>query len=191
MIDQLIKKYKRNKYKEQCSTLTSLVEERDKKRIVLPYNTHCLTINNCLKKNGYDVVFESSMNLQKGLGSTKDPIPDNEKSGVYEVTCPSCNESYVGQTRRRFKNRWQEHERECKKSNALSYSSSVAEHCNIHKHFFNVIDNTQILKVVTKSHHIDAWESYFISIREPSLNKEDGPFQSSLFGVLPTVEHHS
>lgn len=102
MIDQLINKYRKNKYKEQCSTLTSIVEERDKYRIVLPYNIHCLTINNCLKKNGYDVAFESNVNLQKGLES-QDPIPDDEKSGVYEVTCPSCNESYIGQTRRRFK----------------------------------------------------------------------------------------
>lgn len=184
MITKMIRKCKWTKFLKTSSTLTPLEEKPVKKRIVLPYHPASKEIQFCLKKCGYETVYDSGLNLQKHLGSTKDPIPSLEKSGIYQVTCPSCNSLYIGQTRRRFSDRIKEHDRDCKKLLSCSYTSAVAEHSHDTGHHFNVLDNTKILKVVSNYHHMDAYESYFIYKNDADINKDTGPLPSSLFACV-------
>lgn len=182
MIDQTIRKFKRKQHIKQCSSLTPIEEEKvTKKRIVLPYHVATKEICRILSKSGFETAFESGLSLQKHLGSTKDVIPTMEKSGIYKITCPDCGECYIGQTKRRFIDRLKEHERECKKLQALSYNSAVAEHTHDKKHYFNVLDNTEILKVVTNVYQLDAWESYQIFKCCAVINRDEGPLSSGLF----------
>ena len=52
-------------------------------------------------------------------------IPPHNKWEIYQLTCNSCNLSYVGQTIRRLKIRYQEHIRYMRSNNPLS---SYAQH---------------------------------------------------------------
>jgi len=52
-------------------------------------------------------------------------IPPHNKSGVYCLTCKTCNLSYVGQTSRNLKTRFQEHIRYIKTN---SPQSAYAQH---------------------------------------------------------------
>ena len=46
------------------------------------------------------------LNLCKGL---KDPVPRDERFGVYALKCPECSAIYVGETGRQLKIRLSEH----------------------------------------------------------------------------------
>jgi len=43
-----------------------------------------------------------------------------ENSGIYQLTCPTCNMKYTGQTDQSFKLRFQEHVRDFKYGNGKS-----------------------------------------------------------------------
>ena len=45
---------------------------------------------------------------------------DHEKSGVYQLTCNTCKSSYIGQTKRNLKSRFQEHTRYIKNNDPQS-----------------------------------------------------------------------
>jgi hypothetical protein len=75
-------------------------------------------------------------NLQKSLGGTEDKIPLIEQPGIYKVNFPDCDTSYVGQTRRQFKIRLQEHQNESRKRGSNLYHSAIAEHMNENHHRF-------------------------------------------------------
>ena len=56
----------------------------------------------------------------------KDPVPQKYKKDlVYKCTCPQidCNESYIGETERRFEERIIDHNKYNKKSHILKHSS--------------------------------------------------------------------
>ena len=61
------------------------------------------------------------------------------------MNCPVCDTSYVGQTRRQFKIRLQEHQNESRKRGRNLYHSAIAEHMNENHHRFEVRDNAEIL----------------------------------------------
>lgn len=49
-------------------------------------------------------------NISSHLGHPKDKTPDPQKCGVvYEIKCPDCDESYVGETARAMSTRLKEH----------------------------------------------------------------------------------
>lgn len=182
MVDKLIHKFKRDHLRKNLTTLTPDTDTT-KRRIVLPYNTSAMTVYNELNKAGYEVVFESGRSLHKMLGSTKDKVPILNQSGVYQVTCPDCDSTYIGQTRRQFNSRLKEHQNECNKQQKLDYHSAIAEHQQQQQHRFDVIEHTNVLKTVTNTFLLDAWESFYISTLSPDLNREDGPLASMLYSA--------
>ena len=48
-----------------------------------------------------------------------------DRSGIYQLECPTCNMRYIGQTRRPFRTRYHEHLRDFKYNN---YKSKFAQH---------------------------------------------------------------
>ena len=73
--------------------------------------------------------------------NVKDPVPQEYKSDlVYKCTCPpiDCNESYIGETERRFEERTIDHNKREKNSHIYKHSSE-----NSHPHVW--LDNFQIV----------------------------------------------
>ena len=53
--------------------------------------------------------YRASNNLNRMLCNTKQCIPDIAKSGVYKISCETCNKFYIGQTGRSLKERFSDH----------------------------------------------------------------------------------
>ena len=74
-------------------------------------------ITNLFKNTNIDIVFRTTATLHQLIK----PIisiqtPEHEKSGIYKLTCSTCQRSYIGQARHHLKSRFQEHKR-CIKNN--------------------------------------------------------------------------
>jgi hypothetical protein len=92
------------------------------------------------------------------LGGTKDRVQDkNEKSGIYEIKCSACNSKYIGQTKRKLKVRFKEHEDDCKK--AINEEKPLAKHSI---EFDHPLGEIKLLKEVQKAYQLDTYESLYL-----------------------------
>jgi len=184
MVNQLINRFKKQKWKRSMTTLTKSDESQKKKFIVLPYNESLKELYNTFKRMGYRVAYTNGNTIQKYMEGTKDKIPKMQQSGIYRITCPICEESYIGQTSRQFITRLKEHQSDCKKPSTVSVTSAVADHCINKNHHFDIIKNSSIVEIVQKPHTIDALESFYIQTLAPELNKDKGITPSKLYDII-------
>jgi hypothetical protein len=110
------------------------------------------------------------------IGRTKDQIPDEQKSGIYEIDCISCCSKYRGQTARRCAERWAEHERAYRLHQPKK--SAMAEHC-IEEH--HKLGDFKILKEVREGAELNSWESLYIAKGKNLVNIDEAPISSPLF----------
>jgi hypothetical protein len=90
-----------------------------------------------------------------------------ENNGIYQLTCPTCNKKYTGQTGRQFRIRFQEHFRDFKYGNG---KSRFAAHLLENKHSIGPMDNiTETLHTMGKGRMIDTLEGFYI-FQETKIN---------------------
>ena len=133
--------------------------------------------NNSLEDGVKPKVVYNSAKLSQYF-NVKDPVPQKYKSDlVYKCTCPQidCNESYVGETERRFEERIIDHDKRDKKSHIYKHSSE-----NSYPHVW--LDNFEIVGR-NYGNRIKRKIGEALSINElkPSLNKQDKSFPVNLF----------
>lgn len=184
LVTSLVVKFEKDKWKKDMTTLQPADEKEKRPFISLPYSNETVKLSNALKSIGFKVAFESGKSLQAYFTSTKDSIPVFNKSGIYSITCPECGDEYIGQTARRFITRFKEHQADFKKSALSTDLSAVAEHSAESGHIFNVVENAEVLEVVTKQYRMDAIESFYIQTRSPEMNKDNGKIPSTLYDKI-------
>jgi predicted GIY-YIG superfamily endonuclease len=54
------------------------------------------------------------------------------KLGIYKLTCPDCEQAYVGQTGRDFRTRFNEHKRSFIHNKTSKYALHLLEHSHNH-----------------------------------------------------------
>ena len=127
------------------------------------------TIKNIGKKYGIQAHFRSSKTLKDELVAPKDKDHITNKSGIiYRFKCDrlECDEEYIGETARTFRERLKEH---------IKAPSPIYDHSNItghtaNIHYFSIVGREeQNLSRLIK-------ESMFIRINNPSLNKNIGKY---------------
>jgi len=69
-------------------------------------------------------------------------IPTHNKGGIYQLTCKSCNMSYIGQTSRSLKIRFQEHIRYIRSNNP---QSTYAQHILHNQHEYGTLNELMTL----------------------------------------------
>jgi len=69
-------------------------------------------------------------------------VPNHEKSGVYGIKCNTCHKTYVRQTNRNLKSRYQEHIRYIKNNDTRS---AYALHILNNRHEYGNINDTMTL----------------------------------------------
>ena len=109
-------------------------------------------------------------NTTKNLLTTRATQHRNkyDKSGVYQLECPSCNKKYIGQTGRPFKTRYQEHYRDYKHG---SMKSKFAQHLLENQHHIDSIDNIVDILHINNKEKMDTIEKFYI-YRETKLNSQ-------------------
>ena len=106
------------------------------KRITLPYiRNNSETTNRLLQPHGITVAHKPTKALQNILSKAKDPVAQEEKTGViYNVQCKDCKTHYVGQTGRRLAEHIHEHQLAARRHNENSLISQYMDRLN---HSFN------------------------------------------------------
>jgi hypothetical protein len=189
-IENLLKKHK---HKAKIKTMTTLIPDRsDRIKKTKTYNGRERTIfvelpffppatdriQKILKNHNINSYYTSKGNLKDIIGSLKDVIPTNEKSGIYEVSCATCDDKYRGQTCRRCIDRYSEHERAFRLKQPTK--SAIAKHCLEEGH---QIGDFKLLKNVTDKRKLDAWESLLIERGNSLVNIDDPLISSPLFKI--------
>jgi hypothetical protein len=116
------------------------------------------------------------------VSAGKDKIPMDVKAGIYEGKCNNkrCSKMYVGQTKRPFHARWDEHERAYRLKHPAD--SALAKHCLDKNHKLGTF---KIMKRVTEEWKLDAWESIYMKRNEDDLvNHMEAPINSSLIDYV-------
>lgn len=191
-IQAIISKKRFEQHKKSLTTLTPTTPEL--KRVAVEYNENITRpLRRTIRKFGIDLVYTSRNNqLKSRLGSTKDPIEEPRKSGIYEISCPHCDKVYIGQTRRNLETRTKEHlaevtkaSRDTEKGLSHLFRSKVAEHIFKDNHSIT-LSNAKVINNCS-AWKLDVTESVEIYKRCPStlLNKDPGNGYSWLFKYLP------
>ena len=80
-------------------------------------------------------VFQSKNTLRSILSKPKDQVNlEDQNNVVYEIPCKDCDAIYIGETKRQFKQRLQEHRRTVR--NGDTNKNEIADHSWTNDHEF-------------------------------------------------------
>jgi len=101
----------------------------DDLRLILPFMGHATyRITRFLRtKLRIKFGFLTGQKLSSLLSNHKDILINNEKPGIYEISCSSCPSKYIGETSRNLKTRLKEHIADIRHNRVTT--SAVALHC--------------------------------------------------------------
>ena len=135
------------------------------------------------KTHGVNSFLKPTNTLRQILVKPKDPTPKEQKCGVvYNVDCGVCEDSYVGETARKLKTRFDEH----RKSDT---QSAILEHMKKTGHSLS-FENVNILVSEPKLPSRKIREALEIYKRRPSLNRDQGQeIPPVLLGLLGRAEN--
>jgi len=114
-----------------------------------------------IKHTDIKIAFKSTNTLQQ-LTKPKihDTTQDHDKSGIYELTCSTCNRVYIGQTSRNLTLRYREHIRYIKNNDPQSaYALHILQ--NIHE-YGSLKDTMSLLKPIHKTSKLIPYEQLLI-----------------------------
>lgn len=161
-IDRIWRKVSRKKLSLAVTSLEREDREPDSRKWVsLPfYGEISQKVGRVLEHRGFRVGFYSQNSNKKALGSVKDKVPLEDRSGVYILKC-SCGTQYAGQTGRKFKIRLGEHRDDLRLGRGRE---AFENHLSEHNHRINYeigVDNPSvgIAHVCQKGPKLDALES--------------------------------
>ena len=153
--------------KQQQSTTST--GTRPKTNVGLPYmqgTSEALT--RVFKAHGVGTYHRPINTIRSMLVHPKDKTPDAQKCGlVYQVECPECSLTYIGETGRMLATRMKDH------LNLRNPLTAVGEHC-AHEHHTITKDSVRILA------REDGWlkrkvrEAIEIKIGQPAMNRDQG-----------------
>ncbi len=149
--------------------------------VTLSYSKTHQQLANLLKKLGVKTAFRVSNTTRRMIPKLKGSVSELSSSGVYKMNCGDCKETYIGQTRRAFCTRRQEHLRYPQKSafcghllesdhSPLNADFEVISHTHDNRRM-NVLESLEILQLISCT-------------QDPVLNTVLGPCKGSLLHWL-------
>ena len=149
--------------KQQQSTTST--GTRPKTNVGLPYmrgTSEALT--RVFKAHGVGTYHRPINTIRSILVHPKDKTPDAQKCGlVYQVECPECLLTYIGETGRMLATRMKDH------LNLRNPLTAVGEHC-AHEHHTITKDSVSILAREDRK----VREAIEIKIGQPAMNRDQG-----------------
>jgi len=118
-------------------------------------------ITNLFKHTNVGISFRNTNTLQQlTKPKTDNKVLEQDKSGIYELTCNKCHMSYTGQTSRSLKQRYQEHIRYMKHNEPQSH---YPLHILNNKHEYGLIEDTMtILKHIDETTLLIPYKQLYI-----------------------------
>ena len=122
---------------------------------------HIHKITNLFKHTNIKIAFRCNNTIAQ---LTKPPnvhkIPPHNNWGIYQLTCNSCKLSYLGQTSRSLKIRYQEHIRYIRNNNS---QSAYAQHILCNQHECSMMNNLMtLLKPLNNPNVLTPYEQFYI-----------------------------
>jgi len=143
-------------------------------------------ITNIFKNSTVKTAYRTTNNIFNLLASEKHT--SWRLSGIYRLTCNTCNQAYIGQTGRTINIRYKEHIRYIKTNNP---QSAYALHILNNRHEYGPQEETmQLVKTRTKDKHTNSWEAMYIQEyhRKGMLVTEQQPGDHNvLFDIIQTI----
>ena len=121
------------------NTVDDIEEDKieDKKKAHLPYVKGVTDrIGRILGKQNISTIFKPHKKIGSLFTKEKEMV-QNERQGVYEVPCGSCNKTYIGQTNRKVSHRIKEHEVAVKNHQK---TSTLAQHVEEKGHVIDFVN---------------------------------------------------
>jgi len=152
------------------------------------YSPKIRKITNLFKHTDTDIAFSNTNTLHQ---LTKPKIinetTEHDKSGVYKLTCNTCHKSYIGQTSRSLKLRFQEHARYIKHNGP---QSAYALHIlNCRHEYCTISDTMSLSKHVNKPSLFLPYEQMYI--QSFCHNNQHQNEQNPMFHLLHNRYHTS
>ena len=150
-------------------------------------------ITNLFKHTEITIAYKSTNTIQQ-LTKTKTHDTrqkDQDKSGVYQLTCTTCNKSYVGQTSRTLTVRYREHMRYIKNNDP---QSAYALHILQNRHEYGPLANTMtLLKPIRKPSMLIPYEQLLIQTfyQNNNLIPEQNCYEHNPLFQLATEPFHT
>ena len=124
-------------------------------------------VTKLFKHTNLRIAYHTTNNIRSYLNQNTRNRDIFAMSGVFKLTCPDCGKSYVGQTGRDFKTRFNENKRSFIHN---SQTSKYALHLTEHSHTLgNMQDVMRVLQFQKKGIHLDTIERFHIH-RQAAIN---------------------
>ncbi|KAJ8960403.1 hypothetical protein NQ318_013683, partial [Aromia moschata] len=171
LIDKLIRKHK---FKRTLYNSTTFRRDTDNSKFAsLPYEPKFTRgLDKIFKNININLVYNSKKIYRRFWVTPK------TKSTIMK----NCDQKYIGQTKRSILTRFKEHMAHLKYGS--TEKSCVAQHAFDNNHRID-INNLKLIRNVTNSRQLDAFESLEIIKCNNSMNKDNGPIPTSpLFALI-------
>ena len=146
----------------QHKAKTNTIKDQNKKWATFTYHSSKIRKKtNLIKHTNIKIAFRSTNTIQQLTEPRKqDIIQDYNKSGIYKLTCKTCNKAYIGQTSRDLTKRHREHIRYIKNNDPQSaYALRILN--NIHE-YGTLTDTMSLLKPILKTSLLIPYEQLLI-----------------------------
>ena len=156
---------------EEGQGKTSSSDKRRKRPIVIPYVKGASEqMRRVLGGYGIPTYFKPTNTLRQLLVRPKDRLDQEKIVGpIYRITCDDCEATYVGETERSLKARFDEHKR------PSSISSEVSRHLHASNPAHTIqLDKTKVLDTEPRWFERGVKEAIYIRTNTPSLNRDGG-----------------
>lgn len=159
IINNIIKRKRKNKNKIKQST--SNEAEEHKKWITFTYTgNEIYNITKLFKPYNLKIAYKTNNTITRKLINNIETKNIYEQNGVYSLQCNTCTKVYIGQTGRKFKERYTEHIRAIKNQKT---NSQFANHVINENHSYDNMENSmKILKIEKKGRNLTTNEFMYI-----------------------------
>lgn len=143
-------------------------------------------ITKILRKENFKIAYRTNQNLKRKLhNNNNNNIDKMEGNGIYKLTCNDCKKVYIGQTGRKFKQRFKEHVNDFRYNGTRS---SYAKHLLSTGHRIDNIDNTlEILHNYKKGNRLNILENFQIYKNKNNILNETTIDHNHLFELATAV----
>ncbi|XP_072046220.1 uncharacterized protein [Amphiura filiformis] len=152
-IDRVKKQMEEKQQRKTKKNKSTTSDQKSKGLVVIPYVAGVSErISRTLKKHDIATAMRPHSTIRKMVVHPKDKQePVKTPNCVYEIPCGSCDLTYVGETKRTFGTRMDEHRREAEKASQQKYTRSKRKESESH------FKNSAISDHVARANHIINW----------------------------------